>query len=97
MRKAVRKKKLSKAEIRSVEVANIMLATDGTVRSVAKEIGMSKSSVYMDVAIRLKAVDKRLYNKVRKLIDKNKEERAYRGGNATKTLYEHKRAEKELA
>ena len=82
-----KKKSLSKLEKRCVDNANIMLKTNGTVRSVAKEVGLSKSSVYNDVAVRLRNIDKRLYNRVRKLLDKNKNERYSRGGAATKLMY----------
>lgn len=82
-----KKKSLSKLEKRCVDNASIMLKTNGTVRSVAKEVGLSKSSVYNDVAVRLKNIDKRLYNRVRKLLDKNKDERYSRGGAATKLMY----------
>lgn len=82
-----KKKSLSKLEKRCVDNASIMLETNGTVRSVAKEVGLSKSSVYNDVAVRLRSIDKRMYNRVRKLLDKNKNERYSRGGAATKLMY----------
>ena len=94
MRKTSKKKKITKIEARCIENAHIILDTNGTVRSVAKEVGMSKSSVYADVTYRLQKIDKRLCNKVRKLIDKNKAERAIRGGQATKAHFEEIRKSK---
>ncbi len=58
-----------------------------TVRATAKVFGISKSTVHMDVAQRLKKVNPNLYNQVRKVLDVNKEERHIRGGLATKEKY----------
>ncbi len=58
-----------------------------TVRAAAKVFGISKSTVHMDVAQRLKKVDPSLYNQVRKVLDVNKEQRHIRGGLATKEKY----------
>lgn len=68
-------------------VSNYLVETGGTVRSAAKEFGISKSSVHTDVTKRLKSLDKHLYGEVRKILDVNKEERHLRGGNATREKY----------
>ena len=58
-----------------------------TVRGVAKEFGISKSTVHKDVTVTLKKVNRALYMQVKKVLDKNKMERHLRGGEATKKKY----------
>lgn len=55
-----------------------------TVRSFAKEEGWSKSTVHKDLTERLKECDKSLYNEVQEILQKNKDERHIRGGEATR-------------
>ncbi len=64
-----------------------IVENNATVRATAKVFGISKSTVHMDVAQRLKRVNPNLYNQVRKVLDVNKEERHIRGGLATKEKY----------
>ncbi len=59
-----------------------------TVRAVAKEFGISKSTVHKDVTVTLKKVNRALYIQVKKVLEKNKMERHLRGGEATKKKYE---------
>ena len=59
-----------------------------TVRGVAKEFGISKSTVHKDVTVTLKKVNRALYFQVKAVLDKNKQERHLRGGEATKKKYE---------
>jgi len=54
-----------------------------TVRSIAKQEKISKSTVHKDME-RLKECNLELYYEVRKILEKNKEERHIRGGEATK-------------
>lgn len=72
---------------RIIRVANYIVDNKCTVRYAAKIFGISKSTVYEDVAVRLKRINRTLYRKVRKVLDVNKAERPYRGGNATKEKY----------
>ncbi|MCM1273552.1 MAG: sporulation transcriptional regulator SpoIIID, partial [Clostridium sp.] len=58
-----------------------------TVRQAAKKFGVSKSTVHMDVAERLQYINPSLAAEVRKVLDKNKEERHVRGGMATREKY----------
>lgn len=58
-----------------------------TVRSIAHEFGWSKSTIHKDVTERLQECDKSLYDEVNDIIQKNKDERNIRGGNATKKKY----------
>lgn len=73
---------------RAKEVATrFVLCKDATVRSVAKEMGLSKSTVHKDLTERLEMAHPFLYNEARKKLDINKEERHIRGGEATKKKY----------
>ena len=58
-----------------------------TVRSCAAHYGISKSTVHKDVAIKLKYINKNLYNEVKKVLELNKSERHIRGGEATRRKY----------
>lgn len=55
-----------------------------TIRSFAEEQGWSKSTMHQDLTVRLKECDKSLYNEVQKILQKNKDERHIRGGEATR-------------
>lgn len=77
-------------EERATELARYITEKGCTVRQAAKYFGISKSTVHTDVAVRLKKVDPELYNKVRAVLDINKEERHIRGGMATKEKYRAK-------
>ncbi len=63
-----------------------------TVRACAKEFGISKSTVHKDVSVKLKKVNPSLYQKVKEILQINKNERHIRGGQATKLKYAHKSA-----
>ncbi len=72
---------------RIVREAEYILSTGATVRATAKVFHFSKSTVHKDVAERLYFVDKELYKKVKKVLNKNLLERHIRGGEATKRKY----------
>lgn len=74
-------------EERVTELAEYIIKNGATVRAAAKEFGVSKSTVHMDVTERLKKTDPVLYSEVRKVLDLNKAERHIRGGMATKEKY----------
>ena len=59
----------------------------GIVRAAAKEFGISKSTVHMDVSERLRRVNPQLYQEVREVLDVNKAQRHIRGGIATQKKY----------
>lgn len=75
--------------------ANFIVDNNSTVRDAAKVFGVSKSTIHLNVTERLKKIDPLLYAKVRKVLDNNKEERAKRGGNATRERYRKLRELKE--
>ena len=72
---------------RARECAEYILQTGATVRECANHLGISKSTVHKDVTERLYEVDKELYARVRKVLDKNLSERHIRGGIATRNKY----------
>ena len=74
---------------RAVTLANYIIDTGATVRQCAVVFGISKSTVHKDVTDRLKYSDLTLYERVQKVLAKNKAERHIRGGIATKNKYLH--------
>lgn len=76
---------------RAIKEGYLMLEEDSTVRSVAKIVGFSKSTVHNDVTIRLKEIDYDLYIKVQDVLNYNKKIRHIRGGEATKRKYQSKK------
>lgn len=75
-------------ERRCEDIAVYMLENSCTVRDAARAFGISKSTVHKDVTCNLKTVNKALYFQVRELLEINKAQRHYRGGQATKLKYE---------
>ncbi len=74
-------------EERAVELGEYIVEHKATVRAAAKEFGISKSTVHMDVSDRLKNVDPALFAQVRSILDINKAQRHIRGGLATREKY----------
>ena len=72
---------------RAICLGEYIYKTGATVRAAAKVYGISKSTVHKDVTERLEEIDYNLYLKVRDVLEKNKEERHIRGGEATKQKY----------
>lgn len=68
-------------------LARYLLEENATVRRAAKVFGVSKSTVHKDVTTVLKRQNYPLYGEVKRLLDKNKMERHFRGGEATKQKY----------
>lgn len=79
-------------EERVKEEAVFFLETEGTVRKVAKQFGVGRQTAYVDLAERLAKVNPQLHIKVMELLLYNRKERAKRGGEATRKLWEEKRA-----
>ena len=72
---------------RAVLLGEYILETGATVRAAAKVFKISKSTVHKDIQTRLPRSDPALYTQVREILDKNKQERHIRGGNATRQKY----------
>ena len=74
-------------EKRACELAVYMIETGATVRAAAAHFGISKSTVHKDLTERLKQYNHTLYQQVRAILERNKQERHIRGGMATRKKY----------
>lgn len=74
-------------EKRACELAVYMIETGATVRTAAAHFGISKSTVHKDLSERLKQYNYALYQQVRSILERNKQERHIRGGMATRKKY----------
>lgn len=74
-------------EERAIQLAHYIIDHKETVRGAAKQFGISKSTVHMDVSKRLLHINKSLALEVRAVLNENKAERHIRGGLATKMKY----------
>lgn len=72
---------------RVLQMANLILDNNTTVREVAKKVGYSKSTVHKDLKEKLPLIDEELYLKVCNLLNFNKQIRHIRGGQSTKLHY----------
>ncbi len=68
-------------------LSSYILDSKDTIRSTADKYGVSKSTVHIDVSKRLKKIDKKMYEKIKKILENNFNEKHIRGGNATKEKY----------
>ena len=68
-------------------IAEYLIENGATVRNAAKYFKISKSTVHKDLTCKLKYLNKRLYNEVKIVLEKNKSERHIRGGEATRKKY----------
>ncbi len=75
-------------EERCVILGTYIVENNATVRSTAKKFGISKSTVHQDITVKLAHTNSALYHEVKAVLDKNKQERHIRGGEATKKKYE---------
>ena len=80
----------SNIEERACDLAVYIIESNATVRTAAKEFGISKSTVHKDLSERLQQFNKPLYNQVKEVLEKNKAERHIRGGIATRMKYKGK-------
>lgn len=75
---------------RAVNIATYIIEHGATVRQAAKQFGVSKSTVHVDVGARIGYINPALAKEVRKVLEQNKCERHIRGGLATREKYLHK-------
>lgn len=80
---------LASGKERCVILGMYIVENNATVRAAAQRFGISKSTVHKDVTQTLKNINKSLYMDVKSVLEKNKEERHIRGGEATKKKYKH--------
>jgi putative DeoR family transcriptional regulator (stage III sporulation protein D) len=76
-----------KSKERCEVLGEYLVANRATVRAVASHFLISKSTVHKDVTGQLKAVNPALFAEVQRLLQKNKEERHLRGGDATRRKF----------
>ena len=76
-------------EERAIELGEYIVENKATVRAAAKQFGVSKSTVHMDVSKRLERMNPQLFSEVREVLDVNKAQRHIRGGLATREKYLH--------
>ena len=78
---------LASGKERCVVLGLYIVENNTTVRATALRFGISKSTVHKDITQSLKKINKSLYLDVKSVLEKNKEERHLRGGEATKQKY----------
>ncbi|MDF2946774.1 MAG: stage sporulation protein [Bacillales bacterium] len=79
---------------RTLKIGMYILETKKTVRVIAKEFGVSKSTVHKDLTERLPAINPELAGSVQEILDYHKSIRHLRGGEATKMKYKREEAGK---
>lgn len=72
---------------RCEELALYMIENGATVRSTALRFGISKSTVHKDLRTVLPSVNRALFLQVLSVLECNKAERHFRGGEATRRKY----------
>ncbi|MFD2760978.1 sporulation transcriptional regulator SpoIIID [Lentibacillus juripiscarius] len=82
---------------RTIKIGRYVVETRKTVRLIAKEFGVSKSTVHKDLTERLPEISPELYNQVKNVLNYNKSIRHLRGGEATRNKYRDDEEEAEEA
>ncbi len=72
---------------RVIDEANYILKTKKTIREIAFEKKISKSTVHKDLHERLKIIDSKLYSNVDKILQEHIDIRHIRGGESTRQKY----------
>lgn len=72
---------------RTLKIGLNIVETRNTVRAIAREFGVSKSTVHKDLTERLPEINPDLANQVKEILDYHKAIRHIRGGEATKIKY----------
>ena len=80
---------------RTLKIGRSLVETRSTVRSIAKEFGVSKSTVHKDLTERLPEINPELANQVKEILEYHKSVRHLRGGEATKVKYKKEKQKKE--
>ena len=78
-------------EDRAERLALYIIENRTTVRAAAQKFGISKSTVHKDLTTTLKHRNRGLYLSVKQLLATNKAERHFRGGEATRLMYQKRR------
>ncbi len=72
---------------RTIKIGKYIVETRKTVRVIAKEFGVSKSTVHKDLTERLPTINPELAVQVSEILDYHKSVRHLRGGEATRLKY----------
>ena len=72
---------------RTIKIGRYIVETRKTVRTIAKEFGVSKSTVHKDLTERLPEINPELASEVKVILEYHKSIRHLRGGEATKVKY----------
>ena len=80
---------------RTIKIGRHIVETKKTVRVIAKEFGVSKSTVHKDLTERLPIINAELANEVKNVLDYHKSIRHLRGGEATRMKYRQTEEEEE--
>src|SRR5690625_750738 len=76
---------------RTIKIGNYVVETRKTVRMIAKEFGVSKSTVHKDLTERLPEINAELAKQVKEILEYHKSIRHIRGGEATRQKYQLER------
>lgn len=74
-------------EDRACALAVYIIENGATIRAAARHFHISKSTVHKDLQERLSKCNPPLYDQVRSILERNKQERHIRGGLATRRKY----------
>ena len=74
---------------RTIKIGRCIVETRNTVRTIAKEFGVSKSTVHKDLTERLPEINPDLADQVKHILEYHKSIRHLRGGEATKIKYKN--------
>lgn len=72
---------------RTLKIGVYIVETRNTVRTIAREFGVSKSTVHKDLTERLPEINPDLASRVKEILEYHKAIRHLRGGEATKEKY----------
>lgn len=79
---------MNKIKTRVLLEADLIMKTNKTIREIATIVNVSKSTVHNDLSVKLYKIDKKLYAKVKNILEYHKSIRHINGGNATKLKYQ---------
>jgi putative DeoR family transcriptional regulator (stage III sporulation protein D) len=82
---------------RTIKIGRCIVETKHTVRTIAKEFGVSKSTVHKDLTERLPEINPDLADQVKHILEYHKSIRHLRGGEATKIKYKKSAGKKREA
>lgn len=82
---------------RTLKIGEYIVETRNTVRTIAREFGVSKSTVHKDLTERLPDINPDLANRVKEILEYHKSIRHLRGGEATKKKYHREEPKRKLS